>query len=53
MGEKPSGYDLADYVLGHFSTSENKEIDAACDKTVEAVSLLVQEEVDMAMNRFN
>ena len=53
VGEKPKGYDLADYVLGHFSVSENKEIDAACEKAAEAVALLVQEEVDMAMNRFN
>lgn len=53
VGEKPAGYDLADYVLGHFTAAENKEIDAACAKVVEAVSLLVQEEVDMAMNRFN
>lgn len=53
VGEKPAGYDLADYVLGHFTSSENKEIDAALEKAVEAAALLVQEEVDMAMNRFN
>ena len=53
VGEKPKGYDLADYVLGHFSVSENKEIDAACEKAAEAVALLVQEEVEMAMNRVN
>lgn len=53
VGEKPKGYDLADYVLGHFTQAENKEMEAACDKAVEAISLLVQEEVDAAMNRFN
>lgn len=53
VGEKPKGYDLADYVLGHFTQAENKEMDAACDRVVEAISLLVQEEVDAAMNRFN
>ena len=53
VGEKPKGYDLADYVLGHFTQAENKEMDAACDHAVEAISLLVQEEVDVAMNRFN
>lgn len=53
VGEKPKGYDLADYVLGHFSVAENKEMDAACEKAIEAISLLVKEEVDMAMNRFN
>lgn len=53
VGEKPAGYDLADYVLGHFTAVENKEMDAACDKAVEAISLLVKEEIDAAMNRFN
>lgn len=53
VGEKPKGYDLADYVLGHFTAAENKDIDAACDNAVEAISLLVKEEVDAAMNRFN
>lgn len=53
VGEKPKGYDLADYVLGHFTQAENKEMDAACEQAVEAISLLVREEVDMAMNRFN
>jgi len=53
VGEKPKGYDLADYVLGHFTQAENKEMDAACDNAVEAISLLVKEEIDAAMNRFN
>lgn len=53
VGEKPKGYDLADYVLGHFSQAENKEMDAACERAIEAISLLVKEEVDAAMNRFN
>ena len=53
VGEKPKGYDLADYVLGHFTQAENKEMDAACEDAVEAISLLVKEEVDVAMNRFN
>lgn len=53
VGEKPKGYDLADYVLGHFTQAENKEMDAACENAVEAISLLVKEEVDAAMNRFN
>ena len=53
VGEKPAGFDLADYVLGHFTPAENKEVDEACKKAVEAVSLLVQEKTDEAMNRFN
>ncbi len=53
VGEKPAGYDLADYVLGHFTPAESKEVDTACERAMEAVSLLVKEEVEMAMNRFN
>jgi peptidyl-tRNA hydrolase, PTH1 family len=26
VGEKPKGYDLADYVLGHFSKDENETV---------------------------
>ena len=53
VGEKPAGYDLADYVLGHFTDTENKKVNEACKKAVQAVSLLVQERVDEAMNQFN
>ena len=53
VGEKPAGFDLADYVLGHFTDAENKEVNEACKKAVEAVRLLVQEKTDEAMNQFN
>lgn len=53
VGEKPAGYDLADYVLGHFTQAENKEVEEACKKAAEAVRLLIQEKVDEAMNKFN
>ena len=53
VGEKPAGFDLADYVLGHFTDAENKEVDEACKKAVEAVRLLIQEKTDEAMNKFN
>lgn len=53
VGEKPTGFDLADYVLGHFSAAEKKEIDAACEKATEAIGMMVQEETEKAMNCFN
>ncbi len=53
VGEKPAGFDLADYVLGHFSDAEKKDINLACAKAVQAVSFLVKEETDKAMNYFN
>lgn len=53
VGEKPKGWDLADYVLGHFSDEERKIMDDVCDKAVEAVRMMVNGEADCAMNRFN
>ena len=53
VGEKPAGYDLADYVLGHFTPTENKEVNEACKKAAEAVKLLFQEKTDEAMNKYN
>lgn len=53
VGEKPAGYDLADYVLGHFTDAENKEVNEACKKAADAVKLLIQEKTDEAMNKYN
>ena len=53
VGEKPAGYDLADYVLGHFTPAENKEVEEACKKAADAVKLLIQEKTDEAMNKYN
>lgn len=53
VGEKPKGYDLADYVLGHFSQAERKIMDEAADKAAEAISAIIQDGPDAAMNRFN
>jgi PTH1 family peptidyl-tRNA hydrolase len=44
---------LADYVLGHFTPAENKEVNEACKKAVDAVTLLIQEKTDEAMNKYN
>ncbi|MDD6203227.1 MAG: aminoacyl-tRNA hydrolase [Lachnospiraceae bacterium] len=53
VGEKPKGYDLADYVLGHFSKEEQKIMEESVLKVSQAVKMLIKEEVDAAMNRFN
>lgn len=51
VGEKPKGYDLADYVLGHF-TREEKEIMKECGDTIsEIIVLMMDDKVDEAMNR--
>lgn len=53
VGEKPKDYDLADYVLGHFSKAEKEEMEEGYKKAVSAVEFMVQGEVDAAMNEFN
>ena len=53
VGEKPKGYDLADYVLGHFSKGEKEQMEEGYKKAVNAVELMLQGEVDAAMNEFN
>lgn len=53
VGEKPKGWDLADYVLGHFSKEDRGLVDDALKRVAGAVELMVRGEVDQAMNQFN
>lgn len=53
VGEKPRGYDLADYVLGHFGREERKLMDEAMKKACDAIRLIIKEDADTAMNRYN
>lgn len=53
VGEKPKEYDLADYVLGHFSKAEKEQMEEGYKHVIEAVELILQGEIDTAMNQFN
>ncbi len=53
IGEKPKGYDLADYVLGHFTDDEKKTLCESAKKATEAVRLILNGEIDEAMNEYN
>ena len=53
VGEKPKGYDLADYVLGHFSGEELAIMKESLEKVCGAVELLLEGDVDAAMNQYN
>lgn len=53
VGEKPRGWDLADYVLGHFSKEERGMMDEACDRAAEAIRTIITDGADTAMNSFN
>ena len=53
VGEKPKGYDLADYVLSHFPKAEQEAMNDAFARAGEAVEVIMTDGPDEAMNRFN
>lgn len=53
VGEKPKGYDLADYVLGHFSKAERKVMAEGYEKAVSAIELILDDGIVAAMNMYN
>lgn len=54
VGKKPHPkYDLADWVLGHFSDEDKEKMDKAAESACEALELMVSGKTDEAMNKFN
>ena len=53
VGEKPKVWDLADYVLGHFSPQEREVMEEAVERAADAIRMMVAEDADAAMNDFN
>lgn len=53
VGEKPKNYDLADYVLGHFSKQERELMEEGYEHASDAVEQIVQGEIEATMNVFN
>lgn len=53
VGEKPRGWDLADYVLGRFSGPERRLMDEAAERAADAIRRIIAQGADAAMNDFN
>ncbi|MCM1252792.1 MAG: aminoacyl-tRNA hydrolase [Clostridium sp.] len=53
VGEKPTDYDLVDYVLGHFGAEDRTIIEDCVKKAVEAMEVMITDGADAAMNQFN
>lgn len=53
IGQKPEGYDLADYVLGHFDKTERDIMDDAAKEAAAAIEMILTKGVDTAMNHYN
>ena len=53
VGEKPEGYDLVDYVLGHFSGEEREIMDESANRAADAIGVMMTDGTDAAMNQYN
>lgn len=53
VGEKPKGWDLADYVLGRFDASDRERVEKATVNAITAAEMILRQEVAQAMNDFN
>ena len=53
VGEKPKGWDLADYVLGRFSGPERETMNETAVWAADAIRAIIAEDADVAMNKFN
>lgn len=54
VGKKPNkDYDLADWVLSNFTKEELPLIHEAADNTCEALEIMLSQNIDKAMNKFN
>ena len=53
IGQPHPDYDMADWVLGHFSKEDRKAVDAAIDRALDAMECLFTQGIDKAMSRYN
>ncbi|MBR5761210.1 MAG: aminoacyl-tRNA hydrolase [Lachnospiraceae bacterium] len=53
IGEKPPRMDLADWVLGHFHKEDMEPLKDAIDEACAATLMIMNGEVDEAMNKYN
>lgn len=53
VGEKPAGWDLADYVLAKFSREDRTVMDETVKEAADAVSLWVVSGIERSMDRYN
>lgn len=53
VGQKPQGWDLADFVLSRFDSEDRRLVESAMEDAVTAAVLMMQGQTDAAMNQFN
>ncbi|TCT13059.1 PTH1 family peptidyl-tRNA hydrolase [Natranaerovirga pectinivora] len=53
VGEKPPGWDLADYVLGRFGKEEMDIVIETIKKSSDAIECFIEEGIESVMNKYN
>lgn len=53
VGDKPKGWDLADYVLGHFKEQEEEAVREGLKRAGDACKMLLTDGTAAAMNEYN
>ena len=53
VGDKPKGWDLANWVLGKFPTQEYPKLREANTNACSAIECIISEGIESAMNKFN
>ena len=53
VGDKPKGYDLADYVLSRFTKEELCDIEEEKKQAVKACQCMIAQGINEAMNQYN
>ena len=53
IGQKPDGWDLANWVTSTISTSDLEKLSFAIENSYASIKLMVNDKIDEAMNKFN
>ena len=53
VGDKPKGWDLADYVLGHFKEEEEATVRESLKNASDACRMIILDGMETAMNQYN
>ncbi len=53
IGQKPAGWDLADYVLSRFTEDDRKKVEEALERAADAAVCLMTDGAEAAMNEYN
>ena len=53
IGNKPEGWDLADYVLSKYTKAEQEALEEASEGVIGAVKLMLADDIEAALNKYN